>query len=191
MSPRKAAPRPVIDRPLTAHEIDDATTHYAQPLQREERVLATAMVFRVGAEWLALPTSFVAEVTDARRVHSLPNRRDGVQAGLVNVRGDVVVHLSLAGVLGIVERQTQADVDRRRRVAPRMLVLKDARGPIAITADDVFGVHHYDPALLRSVPSTLARATIAFSSAMLDVGGLVVGCLDGLRVMDALSAALA
>ena len=179
------------ERLLDADTIEAATVHYARARERQDVALSSVFVFRLGAEWLGFPTAMLDRVAAPTVVHSLPHRRGSAVAGLVNVGGDLVVHVSLAGLLGIPADVAVGAADASRRIAPRLVVLADARGRLAITVDEVWGVHHYDPALLRAAPPTLSRAPTTFTTAMLEVDGRMVGCLDGARVMDALSVAIA
>jgi chemotaxis-related protein WspD len=177
-------------RPLDDESLDLATAHYARAREDEQKVTASALVFRVGAEWLALPSAIFDRVADVQAVHSLPHRRSGMSVGLVNVGGDLVVHLSLAALLGIDETGGAPTGEKAHRGVRRLLVLADQRGRLAITVDDIWGVYHHDAAQARPVPSTLARALVSYATSMLEVEGRRVGCLDGGRVMDALSRAL-
>src|SRR5919198_3790598 len=76
------------------------TTALAKAPARHEPDRTSVLIFRIGAEWLALSTALVQEVITPRRVHSLPHRAGGVVAGLINVRGELVVCVSLARLLG-------------------------------------------------------------------------------------------
>lgn len=180
------------DRPLDDATIDASTTHYAEARRADDVALASVFVFRLGSEWFGLPTSLLVRVAVPPTVHSLPHRRGSAGAGLVNVGGDLVVHVSLSGLLGIpAGASALSDATGPRRSVPRLVVLGDARGRLAITVDEVWGVHHHDPALLRAAPPTLTRAPTSFTTAMLELDGHMVACLDAARVMDALSSALA
>jgi chemotaxis-related protein WspD len=183
--------RPQRDRPLDDDAIASATAHYATAIERPRTDFSSALVFRLGAEWLAFPTAHLDRVADAAVVHSLPHRRRGATAGLVNVGGDLVVHVSLSGLLGV-ETAAVADdsANQRRRIVPRLVVLADTRGRLAITADEVWGVHHFTSDELRGIPPTLARAPISYTTAMLQVDDHSVGLLDASRVLDALSVAI-
>jgi chemotaxis-related protein WspD len=178
-------------RPLDDEAIDLATAHYARPREDERKITDSVLVFRLGSEWLALPTALFDRVADVQAVHTLPHRRAGMAAGLVTVGGDLVVHLSLAALLGVgTEGATPAGTSPRHEVVRRLIVLTDQRGRLAITADEVWGVCRYHAAQLRPPPSTLARALVSYTISMLDVEGRMVGVLDGPRVLDALSRAL-
>jgi chemotaxis-related protein WspD len=179
------------DTPLDDEAIASATAHYASPVERPRTDFASALVFRLGSEWLAFSMAHLDRVADASVVHSLPHRRRAATAGLVNVGGDLVVHVSLSGLLGVETAGAAEDtVGERRRVVRRLVVLADSRGRLAITVDEVWGVHHYTREDLRAIPPTLARAATSYTTSMLQVDGRVVGLLDAPRVLEALSVAI-
>jgi chemotaxis-related protein WspD len=66
------------------------------------------VIFRIGAEWLALPTPAFQEVAERRVIHTLPHRRHGVVLGLVNIRGELLICVSLGRLLGLAESKTQS-----------------------------------------------------------------------------------
>ena len=169
--------------PLDAAALDEATAHYARPRESEAARSASMLVFRIGPEWLALSTTVLDQIAAVQRVHSLPHRRGGTAAGLVNVGGDLVVHVSLAGLLHIVPAGTSG-------TQPRLVVLRDARGPLATTVDEVWGIHHFDERALQAIPHGFSRAGPLFTVALLQVGDHSAGCLDAPRVMEALSMGL-
>ena len=177
-----------MSAPIDPSELDAITAHYAAAREVERKTTGSALVFRIGREWLAIPTMLFDRVADVSAVHTVPHRRKGVPVGLVTVGGDIVVHLSLGMLLSVAGAEAPAAAQQGQQ---RLIVLTDARGRLATTADEVWGVYHYDPAQLRPVPSTLARALVSFTVGMLEVDGRIAGLLDGPRVMDALSAGLA
>lgn len=180
-----------LDRPIADDAIEIATAYYAAPREVEDAATASCFVFRLGSEWLALPMALLDEVVSARPTHSLPHRRGAVKIGVLSVRGDILVHVSLAGLLGIPDDgTTPAAANGHGRSAPRVVVLADGRGRLAISVDEVMGIHRYDPIVLRPVPATLGQSMISYASALLAMGDRIVGVLDGGRVLASLSHAL-
>ena len=181
-----------LDRPVSESAIEEATAYYAAPREVEDPASASCFVFRLGAEWLAIQIGLLDEVVATKPTHSLPHRRGAVKIGLVSIRGDILVHLSLAGLLGISSDEETASVAARahRQLAPRVIVLADGRGRLAISVDEVMGIHRYDPVVLRPVPSTLGQAAVSYATALLAIGDRMVGVLDGERVLSSLSHAL-
>ena len=185
-----SARRNLLEQPIDDAILDEATAHYAAPRTQEDMVYESALVFRLGEEWLALATTCLDRVTAPQRVHALPHRRSGATAGLVNVEGDLIVHVSLADLLGIdgtsVPRQVTHD-----RSGARLVVLSDSRGRLATTVDEILGIQRHRPSERRPAPATLARAPGSYTTGILEVANRTVGYLDVARVMDALSVAIA
>jgi chemotaxis-related protein WspD len=175
------AARELLDGPLREDYVAEWTRHVAQPKQLEELDTQSALLFRLGAEWLALPTARLQEIAELRQIHSLPHRRSGAVLGLVNVRGELLVCLSLAQVLGV-ERTAAPRREGGRGalsvVQPRLLVLHREGSRVAAPVDEVHGIHRYHPDDLREVPSTVARATATYTRAMLPWREQQVGVLD-------------
>jgi chemotaxis-related protein WspD len=169
--------RLLLDR-ARVHDLATTTRLFAADKQQVERGAASAFLFRVGTEWLALSTAVLDEVADLRPIHSLPHRRSGVVLGLANVRGELIVCASLAQLLGI-EPSAEEGATRERRVALRRLLVVRERGlRLAFPVDEVHGTQRFDETELQPAPSTVARATASYSRAVLPWQGRAVGLLD-------------
>ena len=66
----------LLDREVTEECLDQWTEIVSATSQEAETRIGSAVIFRVGAEWLALSTSAFQEVAQWTVVHKLPNRRD-------------------------------------------------------------------------------------------------------------------
>jgi chemotaxis-related protein WspD len=150
------------------------TEHFARAKSVDEGETASLLIFRVQAEWLALPTAVVTEVANPRPVHSLPHR-NGVVLGVTNVRGELLISASLGLILGL--RSDSRQVANRTSYA-RLLVLRRDDVRAVCPVDEVHGVHRFDPGTLKEVPTTLARATARYSTNLLPWNGRTVGVLD-------------
>src|SRR4051794_40963006 len=81
---------------------EDAGDHEAgETITGGERDRVGVLIFRLGQEWLAFRTQTVAEVTLPRPVHRIPHRSSDVLIGLVNLRGQLQLCISLHGLLGV------------------------------------------------------------------------------------------
>lgn len=159
--------------------LEDRANHFAQAKQadRDHGETTSVLVFRVGAEWLALPTTVVSEVASPKPVHSLPHRTAGVVLGITNVRGELLVSVSLGAILGLQmpAAPTGANGDR---LSARLLVLRRDQVRVVCPVDEVHGVQRYQPAALKDVPVTLAKAASRYSTKLLPWDGRSVGVLD-------------
>jgi chemotaxis-related protein WspD len=156
---------------------DDGGCDGAREIESREETLSV-LVFRLGPEWLAFRTQTIAEVTTPRPVHTVPHRTNEVFRGLVNLRGQVQLYVSLHGLLGV------AAVSNPRR----LIVLRDRERSEswAFGADEVLAVEHVPRSRWRGVPSTLVNPTVGFSQAVLSWKDHSIGLLDEQRVFPAL-----
>jgi chemotaxis-related protein WspD len=148
----------------------------------------TLVIFRLGAEWLALPAAVVVEVTPVRPVHRIPHRSNQVLAGLVNLRGQLHICASLHGLLGTEPRPAVAAHGQGHgpERAARMIVIRREAESWVFTADEVVGVPRVPLDLLQNVPATLANPAVSFSKAVFPWQGQSIGLLDESRLFEAL-----
>ena len=128
-------------------------------------------------EWLALPTRVFQEVAERCPLHTVPHRHSGVLAGLVNIRGELLLCASLGSLLGIDETSI-GNKDKNRMVSARILVANRGGNRLAFAVDEAQGVLCYHPRELKPLPATLANAASCFTIGMLPWQERTVGCLD-------------
>lgn len=138
----------------------------AQAQGAAESDTRSVLLFRIGAEWLALDAVTLDEVAALGFIHSLPHRRDGVVRGLVNIRGKLVACVALERILGI-ERSEARGEQRRHFGGGRMLVLVHEGQRAVCVADEVHGLHRFDPSVLSTVPPALSRKEAPYTEAIL------------------------
>jgi chemotaxis-related protein WspD len=191
----------------------ELASHEAGETRAEsDRDRVSVLIFRLGREWLAFRTQTVAEVTVPRPVHRVPHRSDAILIGLVNLRGQLQLCVSLHGLLGLdttpgspplsqTHPQTHAHVSLvesekgpgtgtglNATPGSRLVVLRDRERSEswAFAAEEVLGVQRLPRSLMRAVPSTLANPEVSFSQAILSWEGRSVSFLDEQRVFAAL-----
>jgi chemotaxis-related protein WspD len=129
---------------------------------------------------LALSLSVVSEVTAPRPVHRVPHRTNRVFSGLVSLRGQLQLCVSLHGLLDV-------DPPDEPPASPRLVLIRKDSETWAFAAEEVLGVHRVDRDRLQKVPSTLANPAGSFSRAVFDPGdGRSVDVLDEPRLFAAL-----
>src|SRR5439155_6141290 len=96
-----AAAMQLLDRPVTADYRREWSAHYAEQKKLATPAKTPVVLFRIASEWLLLPTQALQEVAERRAMHSLPHRRRDLVLGLVNVRGELLVCVSLGRWLGL------------------------------------------------------------------------------------------
>lgn len=168
----------LLDRELPDQPVFLPVT--ARPAATAETECAT--IFRVGTEWFALPTRVVDEIVSARRVHSLPHKRNPALLGLVNIRGELVVCVAIAPLLlGM----------RGEGAEGRMIVVRHSGGRLACPVDEVQHTHRYAPDDLAPVPATVSLSASSLTRGLLLWQDRMVACLDDQALFDALGRSFA
>jgi chemotaxis-related protein WspD len=179
----------LLDGDPPAGYLAEWTSHFSQPKPAADVETRSIVIFRIGAEWLALPASVVVEVANRLPVHSLPHRQGGAVLGLANVRGELLICVSLGRVVGV-DPSAASGRERRSRVYPRLLVIRRDAVRVVCPVDEVHGVHHVHTRELKTAPTTVANATGTYSTALLSWGDRSVGILDGELVFHSIKRSL-
>ena len=180
----------LLDAELPAGHLEEWTGHFSRAQQVEEAGTQSVVIFRIGAEWLALPTAVFKEVATLRPVHSLPHRRGSLVLGLANVRGALLVCVSLGDVLGL-EKAPEVKKEKGRTLHRRLLVISREGSRLVFPVDEVHGIHRCQPRELKAVPATVAKATATYTKSMLAWHDKTVGCLDDQLLFYTLNRSLA
>jgi chemotaxis-related protein WspD len=181
----------LLERDLPPGYLEERTRYFAQDKPAEKTgARQSVAIFRIGPEWLALPASVLAEVANMRSVHRLPHRHGGTVLGLTNIRGTLLVCVSLGWLLGL-EAPDPTNHDSREASAARLLVIHGERGRLVFAADEMHGIHRFDSSALQPVPATVSQAAHSYVQALLPWQDHIVGCLDAPLVLHALERGLA
>ena len=172
----------LLDRELPGDSADAVTSRFGGAEAADQAETESAMIFRVGSEWFALPTLVLDEIIEPRPVHSLPHRRNSGLLGLVNVRGELVVCVSIAELLIGTATGMSAE--------GRLIVARHASGRLVLPVDEVLHTHHYSPGELQPLPATVARSPSNFTKGLLSYADKIVGVLDERPLFDALNRSL-
>lgn len=165
----------LLDTDAPAGYVAEQTQHFAKPKSATGLAMQAVVIFRIGAEWLALPAPCVKEVAERLPIHSLPHRQSGVILGVASVRGELLACLSLSRVLGLDEStaETQSLLVHRR-----LLVLRHEQVRVVCPVDEVHSFYKFHPQDLDDVPATVSRAAATYTKKLLAWNGHSVGVLD-------------
>jgi chemotaxis-related protein WspD len=165
----------LLDRPLPPNYRLEWTRHFADEKRFPETGNASAILFRIQDEWLALPTRSFQEVAEKRPIHSLPHRQDGILLGLTNVRGELVICISVGHLLQVERMPSLGSLRVNYR---RLLVIQWEAGRLAFPVDEVQGPHRFHPHELREAPTTVARANPRYVQGVVTWQERSAGILD-------------
>lgn len=179
-----------LHRPLDPGYREAWASVLARPPVLDSATDAAAMLFRVGAEWLAVPLALVAAVAPLAPVHRLPHRgQGGALLGVVGVNGRLLPAVSPARLLGITSSGVQA---QGRHTFARLLVLAGADVPtgFALPVDEIQGVLRYASGALRPPAATVGHAPPPLVAGIVGDGDPQAGLLDGALLMAQLGGLL-
>lgn len=168
-----------------AHWTEQARKHKGAA----ERAELSVLLFRIGSEWLALPTGVLAEIASVRPVHSIPHRRNGVVLGLANIRGTLLVCISLRDVLSV-DTAAPAEPIKTGYVAARFVVIQRDGQRVVCPVDEVHGIERFSARDLGSVPATVAGAASRYTRAVLTWQAKTLGLLDEHALFQAVNRSL-
>jgi chemotaxis-related protein WspD len=178
----------LLDRAPTPEYRREQMEYFARAKDAPAPRRHSAVIFRLHTEWFALPTEAFQEVTEWRPVHSLPHRQHGIVLGLVNIRGELLVCVSLGHVLGLSDLPAVEVL----RTNPQRLLVGDWGGSrIVFPVDEVCGIHRFDPQQLQEPPAVLAKSDRTFTRGILHWEDRTVGLLDPSVLFSVLDRSLA
>jgi chemotaxis-related protein WspD len=172
----------------------DYIAHWTEQARRTkglaERATVSVLIFRIGTEWLAVQTTALTEIASLRAIHSIPHRRNGVVLGLTNIRGELLVCVSLRAILNV-DSATDADAGKPRSVAGRLLVMQRDGARAVCPVDEVHGIERFFPRDLGTVPATVAGASAKYTRATFTWAKHTVGLLDEQTLFRAVNRSVA
>jgi chemotaxis-related protein WspD len=212
------AGRGLLEREVTTAYMQEWTELLAKPSaerigKRASETIAVA-IFRLGREWLALSANLFKQVTSPSPVHTLPHRSNEILRGLVNVRGQLLLCISLGDLLHVEmanlaiadsgssslsnlsnTKSTATDLalnpDLNSSISPivyrRLLVIEQGDESWAFEVDEFYGIQQFDHAELRSAPAVVAAATETYTRGIVPWHGINVSYLDEQRLLHTLN----
>ncbi|MDY7559294.1 chemotaxis protein CheW [Pseudomonas sp. 10B1] len=144
----------------------------------------SVLIFRLGEEWLGLPTRCLIEVAPLQAIHSLPHQRSRALLGVANVRGALVACVSLVELLGL---DSTAVVNPSNRIMPRMLIITAEGGPAVVPVDEVDGIHAIDQGTLDSASNPGQHANAKYTRGVIRWKARSLRLLDEDQLLSAMN----
>lgn len=170
-----AAAGQLLNRELPAGYRRSWSEHFAKAAVTDHTSTISAVLFRLCGEWMGLPTYLFQEIAERRCIHTLPHCRQGLVLGLTNVRGELLICVSLGHVLGFESAPEREPLPTRYG---RLLVVNCDGNRVAFPVEEVQGPHRFHPAQLEGPPATLSRTTDSFVRHIVYWQERAVGMLD-------------
>jgi len=170
------AGRKLLDRPVDKEYINEWTDNLSTPRASTNHNLKSALVFRLGNEWFALPSGIVREITQCDKHHSLPHRKNQILRGLVNVRGELLLCVSLGYLFNL--NKKEIDAETHATIHERYIVISDNGNHYAFPVSEVKDTLRYDAANLQKTPSTINDGSSNYIEGVIEHQDCHIGLLD-------------
>jgi chemotaxis-related protein WspD len=180
----------LLDRAATVADTTTRPDESPIPQLAARHGAESILVFRVGAEWLGLRSRWIKEIVDERKIHTLPQQRNPAVLGIVNIRGALVLCMSLAALLNV-DEATEEEQVRHRHLFKPMVVTTQGEHVTVFPVDEVHGVHRFSPSELAPVPSTIGQTAAMYTRGILPWREKTVGVLDGDSLYHAINRSIA
>ncbi|MFN3360167.1 MAG: chemotaxis protein CheW [Pseudanabaenaceae cyanobacterium] len=118
-------------------------------------------IFRLGEEYFALASHLFAEVTDILPIHTIPHRSNDILLGMVNIRGEIQLCVSLHNLLGISSNE-RAITKKKTLEQRRMVVVAKGSDRWVFIVDEMHGIYRLQ-AQLFNPPTTVSKRSDAYN----------------------------
>ena len=169
----------LLDRPLIDEPLDAQTWVMLSNREMGKSKDSSHLIFRLGVEWLCIAVDALDEVVELRAIHRIPHRTNPALLGVANVRGELVVCVSLARLLGIDPDPSEVSHTRR------FLILRSASGCLAVPVDEAQHTFAFEAGDMISVPATVTHAAGSYTTGLVHWRDRTVASLDAARVLQA------
>ena len=188
------AGRGLLDRDVPLGYINEWTELFAQaklsPTEfqlekntQEQDKTISVLVFRLGAEWLALSANLFIEITPPCIIHSIPHRSNKILQGIVNIRGEILLCISLSNFLNLKAQElkknnSKSQLTKSQVNQPRMIVLEKEGNRWVFTADEVSNLQRFHSHEFRQAPSVISQAEETYTKSVINWQDKKVNYLD-------------
>ncbi len=124
------------------------TRHLARATSDPPTGLRPILVFKLGDHWMAIPTDIVVEVAEMSMIHCIPHRSEEVLRGVVNVRGELLVCVSLGRWFGF-HRAIRTKVKSLIGEEERLVVTGTDEDRFVFPVSQVRGIRYYQTGKVR------------------------------------------
>lgn len=170
------AGRSLLEREIPDHYLLEWASSVAEEKTEQATGTLSVVIFRLGQEWLALSALLFQEITPVSSVRTLPHRSNQIFQGLVNIRGELQLCVSLRDLLGIEREMTRST--SQHATYQRMVVVQSQKSNWVFPVDEVYGVQRIHPEDIRNLPATLSNAKDTYTKGIIPWRNHSVSYLD-------------
>jgi len=171
-----AAGRQMLERPVPVAYRQEWTERFTHAKYAHEDSSKSVLLFRLGDEWLGIDSLFVNEITPMRTIHCLPHKNDSLVKGLVNIRGELKICISIGSILHLEKARQSYTTDHE--ILERMIFIEKDGQSFVFPVSEVYGIFRYADSALQAAPATVAQSRHSYTNGILCWDNRHVGVLD-------------
>ena len=180
--------RRMLERPASESYLRECTARFGEVERVQEDTGNSVLLFRLGDEWLALNSLLVSEIAGVRTIHSLPHRNNPSIKGLVNIRGELRICLSIGALLKLEHARESHTTDHE--IPERMILIARDDQSFVFPVSEVHGIHRFPEHSVEALPATLSHAKNTLTHGIIAWQNHHVGLLNHDLLFYALDRAL-
>ncbi len=186
-----AAGRHLFDREIPEEYVSQWTNLFAQNIvydaktghkivNLKEKNSRSVVIFRLEREWFALAAQVFKEVTQVSPLHTIPHRSNEVLLGVVNIRGEILLCVSLHNLLGLKSAETiNHNLALSKNIAyQRMVVLELEQNKWVFLVDEIDTLQRFQEDEFKEPPSVIFQATHTYTQAIIHWQNKKINYLD-------------
>jgi chemotaxis-related protein WspD len=141
-------------------------------------------IFRLNQEWFALPALMFQSIVPWVAARPIPYRSNDVLEGLVNVRGELLMCISLSRFLNLPPHPIPSAQSAQHRLA----IIEYEGDRWTFSVDEFQGIETIPPPTLLPPPSTVLKSTQTYTHSLLPWSDQrTINCLDESLLFEALT----
>ena len=177
-----SASQKMLNRELPQNYQDDWAEVYSNEKQIKETEKMSVLVFRLGDEWLALQTKLINEVAEMAPIHRVPHQNSHLIRGLVNIRGELKICISIGSILCLERSKKQKEQTPKETYEKtsydRMIVVSQNENDFVFPVSEVIGIHRFSQTDVQNVPTTVSKSKATYTSGIINWDSKNIACLD-------------
>jgi len=163
--------------------LDEFTQVISQPIDQTSHKIISVMIFRLAKEWFALQSNTIQEIVPVNAVHSIPHRDKNLLKGIVNIRGELYLCISLKTLLSL---QPEKQTHPKHAVYQRMIVMINNQLSWVFQADEIHGTEYFPEDQLMAIQSSTSHKKSTFTNHIIQWQHLTISLLDDSCIHQAL-----
>lgn len=180
--------RDVFEKEIPPEYISEWTKEYSKLKIEKRKSKESIIIFRLDNEWFGLPTKYLYEIIENRKIQSVPHYSGNVLLGLINVRGQIRLGFSLKNLLGVKAEPDQ--LNGNNGAIRRNIVIQFEDDSYVFPVDEISGVYRFDKQEYQEIPSTVNENVACSIDGILNLSGKQISCLNPFRVQELIEGAL-